>query len=119
LDEADDRRDPEAAQFRQPFVVPGPVALRRVVRRHPLPRHGVAQGADAEAGDGFEVRQAAVVVPGFAELVAQVGPDAHHAAFQPAPQLGPARGALPARSRRRRGRHAASCVAVGRRLGRA
>jgi hypothetical protein len=56
VDEADDGPHPEVAQAGQALVGPRPVDDRGVrARRALLPQHRVAQGADAEPREAFEV----------------------------------------------------------------
>ena len=86
VQQADDRRQPEAAQPCQSRVVPSPVPQVGMVWRHPLPQHGVAQDANPERSHPVQV-VVPLEVARLAELVAPLVADAHHAAFKATPHL--------------------------------
>ena len=87
MDQPGNGGDAEAPEFAQPLVMPRPVAVLRLVRGDALPADRVAQPGEAKPGHGVEIGDA-VVMPGFAELVAQGAADQDNTAFQPPPNLG-------------------------------
>jgi hypothetical protein len=80
-------RDGRDSQFIHPLesrVMPGPVRLVRMLRRHRFPKDGIAQCPDTEGGNRIKV-PLPVLVPGLRSLVAETVADSRDGTFDPAP----------------------------------
>jgi len=86
VDEADDGADAESAQAREARIRPGPVGAVGAVGRGALPEDGVAHGAEAQAGEEFEVAGARGVAAAL-KLVEVLIPDPVDGALHAAPQF--------------------------------